>query len=113
LCREIGEVQYAYLQSLHTFTQDWSYRNTEAGLDGSVARLKAWYEPLDADLQAAVAALTDDDLRKTVDRGGYAMPLDFQLDAYPQALLIFFGKAAVYLRAMNKPLPPQFQEYID
>ena len=112
LCRESGEVQYTYNQSLRTLTQDWSSRNDEAGLEGSVAQLKAWYQTLDGETKAIVEALSDDDLRKTVDRGGYQMPFDFQLDAYLQALLIFFGKITVYLKAMNKSLPGQMRDYI-
>ena len=40
------------------------------------------------------------------------MTVEFQLDAYLQAVLIFLGKATIYLRAMNKQLPPFFEEYI-
>jgi len=112
LCREMGEIEHSYTQSLKTFKQDWSYRNTEAGLESSVARLKAWCQTLDEVMTATVSALSDENLKKTVDRGGYAMPVDMQLDVYLQALLIFFGKAAIYLKAMNKALPQQVQEYI-
>ena len=31
LCREMGEIEHSYIQSLKTFQQDWSYRNMEAG----------------------------------------------------------------------------------
>ena len=112
LCRQLGEVEHSYAQSLKTFHQDWSYRNEDTALEGSVARLKEWFQGLDEDLKAASAALSDEDLKKTVDRGGFAMPVDLQLDVYLQALLIFFGKATIYLKAMNKPLPQQIQEYI-
>jgi hypothetical protein len=113
LCRESGEVEFSYIQSLKTFQQDWSYRNGEVDLERSVARLKEWFQKLDDELKATASALTDEDLKKTVDRGsGFAMPVDFQLDAYLQAQLIFFGKASIYLKAMNRPLPQQFQEYI-
>jgi hypothetical protein len=27
LCREIGEIEYSYLESLKTLKQDWSYRS--------------------------------------------------------------------------------------
>ncbi len=40
------------------------------------------------------------------------MLVELQLDVYLQALLIFLGKATIYLKAMNKPLPQQIQEYI-
>jgi hypothetical protein len=113
LCRESGEVEFSYIQSLKTFQQDWSYRNEDVVLERSVARLKEWFQKLDDELKAAVSALTDEDLQKIVDRGGgFEMPVDLQLDVYLQALLIFFGKATIYLKAMNKLLPQQIQEYI-
>ena len=112
LCREMGETEHSYTQSLKTFKQDWSYRNTEAGLESSIARLKTWYQTLDEQMKATVSDLSDEDLTKTVDRGGFSMPVDLQLDVYLQALLIFFGKASIYLKAMNKPLPQPIQEYI-
>ncbi|HLQ28983.1 MAG TPA: DinB family protein [Ktedonobacteraceae bacterium] len=112
LCREMGEIEHSYVQSLKTFKQDFSYHNMEADLESSVARLKEWFQTLDDELKATVSALSDEDLKKTVDRGGFAMPVELQLDVYLQALLIFLGKATIYLKAMNKPLPEQIQEYI-
>src|SRR5262249_53966092 len=113
LCREIGEIEYSYIQSWKTFKQDWSYRNTEPGLDKSVSRLKAWYQQLDDELKATISALSEEDLKKMIDRsGGFMMPVDLQLDVYVQALLIFFGKATVFLKAMNKTLPQQIQDWI-
>jgi hypothetical protein len=112
LCREMGEIEHSYVQSLKTFKQDWSYRNMETGSDSSVAQLKAWFQTLDDEMKATVSALSDVDLTKTVDRGGFTMPVELQLDVYLQALLIFFGKATIYLKAMNKPLPQHIQEYI-
>ncbi|GAC1582499.1 MAG: hypothetical protein NVS4B1_20330 [Ktedonobacteraceae bacterium] len=112
LCREMGDTEHAYIQSLKTFTQDWSYHNTEAGLESSVIQLKSWYQTLDEELQATVAAFSDGDATKTIDRGGYPTPIGLQLDVYLQALLIFFGKMTIYLKAMNKALPKEVQEYI-
>jgi hypothetical protein len=112
LLREMGETEYSYIQSLKTFKQDWSYRNMEAGWESSITRLKTWYQTLDEEMKATVSDLSDEDLTKTVDRGGFSMPVDLQLDVYLQALLIFFGKATIYLKAMNKPLPQPIQEYI-
>ena len=112
LCRQMGEIEHSYIESLKTFQQDWSYRNMEADLESSAARLKAWFQTLDDSLKATVSALSDEDLKKTVDRSGYPMPVELQLDVYLQALLIFFGKATIYFKAMNKALPQQIQEYI-
>lgn len=63
-------------------------------------------------MKATVSVLSDEDLKKTVNRNGYATPVDTQLDVYLQALLIFFGKAVVYLKTMNKTYPQDIQEYI-
>jgi hypothetical protein len=112
LFRELGEVEYSYAQSLKTFQQDWTYRNEDAELERSLARLKEWFQTLDEELTAAASALTDEDLGKMVSRGGFALPVDWNLDAYLQAVLIFFGKATIYLKAMNRELPKQVQEYI-
>ncbi len=112
LLREIGEIEHSYIQSLKTFKQDFAYRNTEAGLERSIAKLKAWYQALDDDMKAIVSGFSDGDLSKQVDRGGSPATIEFQLQTYLQALLIFFGKVVVYLRAMNRPLPQPVQDYI-
>jgi len=112
LCCEVGEIEHSYIQSLKTFQQDWSYRNTEAGLESSIDSLKGWYQKLDDEMKTTLSDFSDEDLKKTVDRNGYTMPVELQIDVYLQALLIFFGKATIYLKAMNKPLPQQIQEYI-
>lgn len=113
LCREMGEVEQSYAQSLKTFQQDWSYHNSDPDVERSVSRLNDWFQRMDSELQATVAGLSDDDLRKNVSRGAESsLPVDFQLDAYLQAVLIFFGKATVYLRIMRKPIPDLMRQYI-
>src|SRR5262245_36756886 len=58
LLREAGDVEYSYTQSLKTFKQDWSYHNTDAGLESDVEKIKAWYPTLDQELKATIAAFT-------------------------------------------------------
>ena len=113
LCREMGEVEYTYTQSLKTCKQDWSYHNTEAELERDVEKLKAWYPTLDQDMKATLESFSDDDLSKSIDRGtGSSLPVELHLEAYLQAQLIYLGKAGVYFRAMNRELPQLFQDYI-
>jgi hypothetical protein len=113
LCREIGDIEYAYLQSFKTFTQDFSYRNTESGIETSVAKLLAWYLKMDEDLKATISVFSDDDFKKIIDRSsGFKVPVEMQLEIYLQALLIFFGKITIYLKIMNKPVDKSIQEYI-
>ena len=112
LCRQMGETEHAYIRSLKTLKHEWSYHNTEADVVSSVVRLKAWFHTLDDEMQAAIAAFSDGDVNKQIDRGGDAVTVAFQLDVYLQAVLIFLGKATIYLKAMNKAVPQSFQEYI-
>jgi hypothetical protein len=114
LCREMGEVERAYIESFRTFKQDFSYRNAEPGLEGSVERLAAWFEELDRELKAELEALSEDDIHnRVIDRGGgFMLPPTIQLHIYREALLIFYGKTSVYLKAMGKARPKQWQAWI-
>ncbi len=113
LIREMAETEYSYIQSLKTLKQDWSSSNNDTNLETSLARIKTYYQTLDDEMKATISAFSDEDTAKTVDRGGgFSMPLDLQLDVYLQALLIFFGKVTIYLRAMNRDYPAQIQEWI-
>lgn len=113
LFREMGEIEYSYTQSLKNFTQNFDYHADEPGLDGSVPKLKAWLQSLDAEMKAALDALSDEDWQKPIKRdSGYETSIDFQMDIYMQALLISFGKLSVYLKAMNKPLTNAVKDWI-
>ena len=114
LCRGIGEVEQAYIDSFKSFQQDFVYRNETPGLTGSVAQLSAWFEVLDADFKATVEGLSEEDIQsKRIDRGGgFTLLPNIQLHVYREALLIFYGKASVYLKAMGKTPPKQWQEWI-
>ena len=114
LFREMGEIEHSYAESFRSFKQtSFDYGSAEAGVENSVSGLKAWFQKLDGELKAALTAFSNEDLSKTIERGsGYAMPVELQLDVYLQALLIFLGKASIYVRAMNKPLPQAVQEWI-
>lgn len=113
LCREWGEVQHAYAESFKTFKQDFSYRSGQPQFETSVAQLQAWYGALDAELAAALAALSEEDVQgKMVDRGGWSLPVTTNFHTYREAVLIFCGRASIYLKALEKPLPEQWQTWI-
>ncbi len=113
LCVEIGDTERSYIDSFKTLKQVWDGRNTEAALAGSVERLKAWYAALDAEMDAVLTAIPDSDFQtKMVDRGSFPIPLGGQFHSYREALLIFYSKASVYLKAMGKPMGEQWQGWI-
>ena len=112
LCKEMGDVQQAYTDSLKTFKMDFSYRSDEPGLASSVEKLNAWFKRLDQDLEAAISGLSEEDIQgKTIDRG-WTVPIMMQVHIYREGLLIFYGKASVYLKALQKPLTEQWQSWI-
>ena len=112
LLRKMGDLEHSYIQSLKTGRQDWSYHNTEAGLESDITSLKAWYQTLDDEMQDTVSAFSNEDLTRRVDRGGFHSTVEREVDHYGEALLIFFGKATIYLLAMNKPVPESIENTI-
>ncbi len=112
LCRELGETEYAYMQSFKTFNVDFSYRLKDDTFSTSVAGLQAWYKQLDEELEAALEAVTDADVaEKQMDRGDFTVPLHISLDVYREALLIFYGKVSVYAKAMGVPLTQMWRDW--
>ena len=113
LCEEMGRTQQIYARSFRTLTMDWGAGGSSPA-PNSVAALAGWFAALDADLIAALSELSDDDLeRKQVDRGhGFTPSLFVQFQIYREALLIFYAKASVYLKALEKPYDQQWRAWV-
>ncbi len=113
LCREMGEVERAYIEGFRTFKQDFDYRHADASVTTSVDRLKAWYNALDEDLRHALEALTEEDLDRPIDRGyGFTPTATMNFHVYREALLIFYAKVDVYLKALSKRVPGKWRWWI-
>lgn len=114
LCRECGEIEHIYIQGFKTLTQDWAYRTDDPELATSVERLKAWYKSLDEELATVLGAFAEDDLHsKQIDRGhGFTPTVFLQFHIYREALLMFYAKASVYLKALQKPVSDQWRAWI-
>lgn len=112
LCREAGETEESYSDSYKTFTQTFDYGKSDPALATSVGKLKAWYAQLDRDLEAAMAALSEDDVQNRVIDRGFPMPPRVQLHCFREAMLIFYGRAVMYLWALGKPISEQTKAWI-
>ncbi len=114
LCWEIGEVEQAYIESFYTFELLFANRPPDPDLTGSVTRLSTWYKALDTELEAAVGALSEGDIQsRQIDRGGgFTVPALIQLQIYNEALLIFYGKVSVYLKAAGIQPSERWQHWI-
>ncbi len=110
--QELGDIEAMYTQSFKTMEQDFSVQ--APGWEGisSGATAVEWLHGLDAELKAALAALSDEDLGKPIDRGGWQMPVMANFHTYREAVLIQFGKLDCYLRALGKRLPDQWVAWV-
>lgn len=113
LLAEHAGVVRSYIESFKTYRQDWSAVATDASLAVSIDTLKAAFKALDDELADVLETISDEDFKtKQIDRGGYSFSPGAQLHTLREGLLIIMGKAMVYMRAMGKPVPQRFSDWI-
>lgn len=113
LLREFGEHEHIYAQGFRTFKHDWSYKTDDVSMETSVEKLRTWFKALDEQLKASLAALPEEAiLGQTIDRGGFNPPVMVNFHVFREAVLIFGGKASIYLRSLNKPFADQVRDWI-
>jgi uncharacterized damage-inducible protein DinB len=105
LFREQGDLEQGYINSFKDLNHDWSTHNSDAELATSIERLKAWYRTLDEEFEAVMRGFSDEDLQtKQIDRGqNFSTSPANQFQIYHEAVLMFYAKAGVYLKALQKP----------
>jgi hypothetical protein len=110
--QDLGDTEAMYTGSFKTFKQDFSTRAAGREDITSGEAAVAWLNGLDGELKAALAALSDEDLGKPIDRGGWHMPALANFHTYREAVLIQFGKLDCYLRALGKELPGEWVAWV-
>lgn len=114
LCVEMGAIQQVYTHSFRTLELDWNYRGSVPEAANSVESLKAWYKTLDAELIEVLSGLSEEDIHtKEIDRGyGFLASPYNQFQGYREAILVFYAKAVVYLRGMQKPISNEWKMWV-
>ncbi len=113
-CIQIGEWQGAYLGGFKKFAQDFEYRNDDDGRRTSVAKLRAWYEGMDADIVAAVEGMTDEDVEnRKINRGGWEASVEWSLRIWQECLIIFYTKMLLYFKLMEKKVPEGLTQWLE
>jgi len=114
LCREIGETQQSYLDSFTSRQQDFRYRHPDPDIGTNLDRLRAWYAELDDVLATILTGFGPDDLvNAIIDRGGgFEVTIPMQLEIYKEALLLFYGKASIYLKVLQLEVHGRWQHWI-
>jgi hypothetical protein len=110
--QDMGDIETMYTRSFETMKMDFAAQapGRENVTSGEAAI--AWLHGLDGELKAALSGLSDDDLGKPIDRGGWHMPAMAQFHTYREAVLIQFGKLDCYLRALGKHLPEEWVAWV-
>lgn len=114
LFARLAATEQAYADSFRTFAAKFEFSAPEAGAGASVAALKRLFATTDAAFQAALAGVSEADAAdRPIDRGGgHRLPAFLHLDVYREALLLFCGKASVYLAMMGKRPPGKWRSWI-
>jgi hypothetical protein len=113
LCEEQGNIQHIYIQSFVSLATDWSVRRTWTESTPTVADLRRWWTELDEEFERVIGVYSDEELNtRTIDRGHWTPTAFVQFQIYREAVLIFLAKASIYLKAMQKPLSPQWRVQI-
>lgn len=114
LCEDMGYIQQAYIHSFKTFKLDWTYRDSKPDAPNSVASLDAWFKRLDTELVETLSGFSEDDIHnQQIDRGhGFIASPRVQFQIYREAILVFYAKASVYLKALEKPYPEQWKGWV-
>jgi len=112
ICKQMADIEHTYIESFKAAKQDWTFQHDNPALETSVAALRDCYEQQETALKANITALSEEDVQgKIIDRG-FPVPAGVQFHIYREGLLIFYGKVSMYLKAMGKPLPEQWQMWI-
>ena len=113
LCVSLGETQHCYARSFRTFSIDFEFRHADRTIVHDIGRIRAWHRELDAELDAALTGLSEADAERTISRDGTRIPLATHLLVFHEALLIFYGKAFVYLKAGRLKMPNKWGAWIE
>jgi len=112
LCLEIGRWQIAYEDSFKTFKLPPTPPPVDPRLANNVASLRDWYTRLDADMKQTLLALDADTIENRTIDSWMDMSVSAQLHTYREAILIFCGKASIYVAALGKTPSEQWQNWI-
>lgn len=114
LCEEMGQIQQVYTHSFKSFKHDWAYPYAKPEAPDSVASLKTWFKELDEQLVEMLNGLSEVDIHtQQIDRGHGFTPSPYvQFQIYREAILIFYAKASVYLKALEKPYSDEWKRWV-
>ncbi|ULH14087.1 DinB family protein (plasmid) [Deinococcus sp. KNUC1210] len=113
LMLEQADIQAAYAQSFRTL--HLSFGDATPDEQQNIQELRAHFARLDAELLAALEALSDEDLKRPHDPRGLKAPgytVETSFYTYRESVLIFAARATVYLRALGRDVPALMKSFV-
>ncbi len=111
---DLAATERAYIGGFRTGEVTFGPADVPATGPGGVERMRARFQALDAEFEAAIGALSDAEFReRRIDHGdGYVLSMGELVHTWIEALVIVYGKIDVYLRAMGRSRSEQWVDWI-
>ena len=74
--------------------------------------VQAWFHGIEQSIKTTLEAMSDEELSRPVKRGHHSLPLEITAYTYRESLIIFAGKASLYLRSLGRPVSAHLKGFV-
>ena len=105
-----GRWEDDYVQAWHTL--EMRHGSRSAPEHQTVAGFRAWFAEIEQGVRTTLEAMSDEELSRPVKRGAHSLPLEITVYTYRESLIIFAGKASLYLRSLGRPVSAHLKGFV-
>ena len=105
-----GRWEDDYVQAWRTL--EMRHGSQSAPEQQTVAGFRAWFADIEQAVRTTLEAMSDEELSRPVKRGTHSLPLEITVYTYRESLIIFAGKASLYLRSLGRPVSAHLKGFV-
>ena len=105
-----GRWEDDYVQAWHTL--EMRHTSRSAPEHQTVTGFRTWFHSIEQSIRATLEAMSDEELSRPVKRGSHSVPLEITAYTYRESLIIFAGKASLYLRSLKRPVSAHLTSFV-